>query len=235
MGGKLHKVVYDYDKIGKILGYFNTKFQFKLLSFYKDEKIVKLIKDIKNEVDFAFYPNEAFIVYSIVKSQTRIPGDMAEVGVYQGGSAKLICEVKGQNNLYLFDTFEGLPEVSDDDTHYGIKHWKTGEFSNTSLDAVEKYLANYSNVYFHKGIFPQSVSQMPEKKYSFVHLDVDLYQSTKDCLEYFFPRLSLGGIILTHDYQAKGIKKAYSEFFDDKKIPIIELSGTQCLIVKTFN
>ena len=122
MENKTRKVVYNSKSVGSILSKFATSFQFKLLSFYKDKEIVDLIKEIKKEVDFAFYPYEAFMIYSIVKTQTALEGDLAEVGVYQGGSAKLICEVKKEKKLYLFDTFTGLPEVSDDDTHFGEKH-----------------------------------------------------------------------------------------------------------------
>ena len=120
----LRSAVYSSNQIGKFLGYFSTKFQYKLLSFYKERKVVDLIKNIKNDVNFAFFPYEAYMLYSIAKSQRELDGDMAEVGVYQGGSARLISEVKGDRKLFLFDTFIGLQELSDDDTHFGKKHWK---------------------------------------------------------------------------------------------------------------
>ena len=74
MVDKTRKIVYNSKSIGGILGKFATSFQFKLLSFYKDKEIVDLIKEIKKEVDFAFYPYEAFMIYSIVKTQTAIEG-----------------------------------------------------------------------------------------------------------------------------------------------------------------
>jgi len=232
MSNNTRKLVYRSNIFGSILGKINTKFQFKLLSFYKDKKSVDLIKNIKNDVDFAFYPLEAYHVYSIAKSQSRLDGDMAEVGVYQGGSAKLISEAKNDKVLHLFDTFEGLPSVSDNDTHFGTKYWKTGEFNDTSLDNVKKYLSKYKKINFHKGKFPETSEPIKDKKFSFVHLDVDLFQSTKDCLEIFFPKMINGGIILTHDYHTDGVKKAFNEFCKDKKIPCVELSGSQCMIVK---
>ena len=61
----------------------------------------------------------------------------------------------------------------------------------------------------------------------------DTYESTRSCLEFFYPRMNRGGIILSHDYiNAAGVRKAFDEFFSDKSEPIIEMSGTQCLIVK---
>jgi len=233
MDNNTRKLVYKYDILSKILSYFNNKFQLKLLSFYKDKKIVELIKSVKNEVDFTFYPIEAYHVFSIAQSQSRIEGEMAEVGVYQGGSAKLICEAKKGKNLHLFDTFEGLPEVSHQDTHFGTKYWKTGEFSNTNLENVKKYLSKYTEVKFYKGKFPETANPIKEIKFSFVHLDVDLYQSTIDCLNFFFPRMVIGGVILTHDYHTAGVKRAFEEFFQHKHIPWIELSGSQCMVIKS--
>ena len=228
------KLVYGSNIFGKFLGILNTKFQFRLLTFYNDKKIIDLIKLVKKEVDFAFYPIEAYHVYSIAKSQSKLDGDMAEVGVYQGGSAKLISEVKNEKELHLFDTFEGLPKVSEKDTHFGTSYWKTGEFSNTSLENVKNYLSNYKNVYCYKGKFPETSNPIKDKKFSFVHLDVDLFQSTIDCLDFFYPRMVNGGIILTHDYHTDGVKQAFNEFCKDKKIPQIQLLGSQCTITKLY-
>lgn len=233
MNNNLRKIVYKSKTIGNILGYLASSIQFKLLSFYKDEKVVNLLKSVKSEVDFAFYPYEAYTVYSIAKSQSRLEGDMAEVGVYQGGSSKIICEAKDQRIFHLFDTFAGLPRVSEKDTHFGVTYWKDGEFSNTSEEAVRDYLSKYKNVFFHKGRFPETAEPIKNTKFSFVHLDVDLYQSTLDCLEFFYPRLIKGGVILTHDYHTNGVQSAFKEYFQNKSIPIIELTGSQCFVVNT--
>ena len=119
MSNIIRKLVYDSKIIGNILGYFVSKFQFLLLSFYKEKYIIEFIKQIKKDVDFAVFPYDAYLIYSTAKTQEKLDGDMAEVGVFQGGSAKLICEAKGERKFYLFDTFEGLPDVSDIDTHFG--------------------------------------------------------------------------------------------------------------------
>ena len=232
MADKTRKIVYNSKSIGGILSKFATNFQFKLLSFYKDKEIIDLIKEIKSEVDFAFYPYEAFMIYSVVKTQTDLEGDIAEVGVFQGGSAKLICEAKKDKKLYLFDTFTGLPQVSENDTHFGHKHWYDNEFSNTSEESIKKMLNKYDNVYIIKGIFPESGKKIIENKFCFVHLDVDLYKSTIDSLRFFFPKMVEGGIILIHDYHSDGIQKAFREFKNENKIHLIELTGSQAMIIK---
>jgi len=233
MNNIFQKLVYRFALLGKLLGYFNTKLQFSLLSFYNDKKTVDIIKTIKNEVDFAFFPFEAFLIYSITKSQSRLEGEMAEVGVYQGGSAKLICEAKENKKLHLFDTFEGLPHVSEIDTHFGTKFWNDKQFNITSEEIVKKFLSCYNNVYIYKGKFPETSEPVTKSKFSFVHLDVDLYESTLSCLKFFYPRLINGGIILTHDFHTKGVNTAFKEFFQNKVISMIELAGSQCMVIKT--
>lgn len=228
----IRKIVYKSKFVGSLLGLITTNFQFKLLSFYKDSEIIELIHTIKKETELAFFPYEAFMVYSIAKSQKDLVGDMAEVGVFRGGSAKLICEAKGDKKLHLFDTFEGLPQVSDKDTHFGINFWKKNQFNNTTVELVKNYLSSYQNVFFNKGRFPETTGSVTNSKFSFVHLDVDLYQSTLDCLNFFYPRMVLGGIILTHDYHTNGVKNAFKEFFNGKKVSLIELTGSQCMAIK---
>lgn len=173
---------------------------------------------------------EAYQIYITVKKTEKISGDIAEVGVYKGASAKLICEAGGDKSIHLFDTFEGLPEISDKDDS---ERFHKGEYS-VMLENVKNYLKSYPNVYFYKGIFPASADTAKNKNFSFVHLDVDLYQSTLDCLNFFYPRMSRGGAIISHDYPgSKGVKKAIDEFFDDKPEIIIEPGGCgQCLILK---
>jgi hypothetical protein len=172
--------------------------------------------------------DQAEKIYLAVIATKKVPGDIAEAGVYQGGSARLICEAKGDKPLHLFDTFEGLPEVAhiDDGFH-------KGQFKE-SLENVKRYLVRYENVYFHKGLIPSTFDPIKDISFSFVHLDVDLYESTLNCLNFFYPRMTEGGVIISHDYpSAAGVKKAFDEFFKDKPEPIIQISGSQCLIVKT--
>ena len=142
-------------------------------------------------------------------------------------------EAKEKTKLHLFDTFSGLPPVSDKDTHFGTTIWKENEFGNTSDESVKRYLSKYENVFLYKGRFPDTSDPIKDVKFSFVHLDVDLYRSTRDCLEFFYPRLVRGGIILTHDYHSNGVQTAFKEYFYNKKIPLVELTGSQCMIVRT--
>src|SRR5215468_3733502 len=71
------------------------------------KKIIDLIRQIKREHWMLVFDNEAYQIFMAVKRTERINGDLAEVGVYQGGTAKLIREANGNKVLHLFDTFQG--------------------------------------------------------------------------------------------------------------------------------
>ena len=69
----------------------------------------------------------------------------------------------------------------------------------------------------------------------FVHLDLDIYESTYKSLEFFYPRMVAGGIIVSHDYSnltVPAVRRAFTEFFKDKREPVIPLWDTQCTVVK---
>jgi hypothetical protein len=192
-------------------------------------RIIDLINKIKKETEMVLGINEAYSIYMAVEKTKKISGEIAEVGVYKGGSAKLICEAKGEKSLHLFDTFEGIPRIDSIDSSCFYK----GQYA-ASMEEVKSRLKNYDKVYFYKGIFPASSDPVKNKKFSFVHLDVDTYESTLDCLNFFYPRMMQGGIIISHDYiNSDGVRTAFDEFFKDKIEPVIELSGSQCLIEKT--
>ncbi len=203
---------------------------FAQLSNPEDITGLHLIDQIKKETSMLLKNQEAFLIYKMVRKSEKISGDIAEVGVYKGGSAKLIKE-STKKTIHLFDTFEGLPSSSGNDKK---DKFKMGELS-ASLESVKHYLNSYNNIYFYKGLFPSTSGPVSDKKFSFVHLDVDLYESTMDCLKFFYPRMSTGGVILSHDYQDLiGVKKAFDEFFKDKPEIVLEPSGSsQALVMKS--
>lgn len=167
-------------------------------------------------------------IIEAIEEVKNIPGDLAEVGVAEGGSAAVICEAKKEKTVHLFDTFEGLPELGEEDKGSAfIKGQYFAEYLR-----VKKFFKQYSNVYIYKGLFPKSGEAIEDKKFSFVHLDVDLYKSTYDCLNFFWPRMNIGGILISHDYQTEpGVKKAFDDYFQDS-VSIEVPDKSQCLIRK---
>ena len=209
-----------------------SKIQRLLLSGHKETSEVRLIGKVQKERVSLLTAYECYTVLSCAKGFKNRAGAFLEVGVYQGGSAKLICEIKGNDRpFYVCDTFEGLPESTEKDKGVHRKAQYT-----CSLESVSAYLSTYKNVHFVKGFFPDSATGIiPEDvQFAFVHLDVDLYESTIKSLEYVLPRLISGGIVLSHDYSLlAGVKTAFHEFLEaHPECMLIELPSTQCMLIK---
>lgn len=201
----------------------------QLLKLRKDKELIIHILKIQRKRGFKMWPDEMAFLYYCAIAASKIEGDFAEFGVSSAGSSRIIAEAKGDKSFHLFDTFEGLPKPESIDENF-----KKGQFA-ASLESVKEYLKDFDNLFFYKGLFPLSAESLEkDRSFSFVHLDVDLYKSTLAGLQFFYPKMSKGGIIVSHDYSIiKGVKKAFDEFFNDKIEPIIELPTSQCLIVKS--
>ena len=90
-------------------------------------------------------------------------------------------------------------------------------------------------MHFHKGFFPDTAGPVADNKFCLVHVDVDIYQSVRDCLEFFYPRLVSGGFMVFDDYEGKncpGVRKAIDEFLVDKPEVQIATAPFQCMILK---
>lgn len=159
------------------------------------------------------------LIYALRSSENMI-GDVAEVGVYKGGTALEIAK-NTSSNVFLFDTFDGMPYFSENFD----SRWKIGSFNDTNYNDVSNLFLNYNNVKIYKGIFPLETSSFIENnKFKFVHLDVDNYYSYKECLNFFYERMVENGIIVFDDYNCDccpGANAAIDEFFEEKHENII--------------
>ena len=191
-------------------------------------EIYRRCREVRKETGMLLTDAEAYNVQATAGRTAKVAGDIAELGVYRGGTARLVCEVKGNRNLHLFDTWAGLPKSTQFDERF-----QGGSFV-ASYEEVQSYLASYSGVHFHKGFFPDTAAGLEDLRFSFVHLDSDLYESTLSGLRWFYPRLNRGGVLISHDYYGPGdgVGKAFDEFFADKPECLVELSGTQVSFTK---
>jgi hypothetical protein len=196
-----------------------------------DEAFLSVYWQLYKERKMILSIREAYNIYYYLCNALPLGGAVAEFGVYKGGGAKLISEFKSDSYLHLFDTFEGMPA-----TDSRIDLHKKGDFHGTSLAGVQRYLQRYPNIQFHPGFFPDTTRDIPDNlEFCFVHLDVDIYESTLSGLTYFYPRLKKGGVIISHDYNSlscPGVTKAFEDFFSDRKAEVIFLWDTQCLVRK---
>ena len=176
---------------------------------------------------------ERYNLWTLGRQVQPLPGDYAEAGVYDGGSARILCAVKQDAHLHLFDTFEGMPQVDRRTDPWFVP----GQFGDTSKERVAEYLSPFKNVHFHQGLFPASAADVPQDRvFKFVHLDFDVYPSTVEALKFFYPRLVHRGMIVAHDYgnvTAPGVKRAFDEFAARTGEHVVPLWETQCLVIKS--
>jgi hypothetical protein len=205
-----------------------ARVEIAILSGHKDADAMRLVRAARRGRESLLSGNEAFTLFAVARAQSALPGEMAEVGVYQGVSAKLISLGSDHAPLHLFDTFAGLPPPAAEES----AQLKAGIYA-ASLASVQDFLTERRNVSFHPGLFPGTADACAEKRFSFVHLDVDLKSSTLSCLEFFYPRMLPGGVILSHDYSyLDGVRAAFDEFCAGRLERPIELATSQAMLVK---
>lgn len=141
-------------------------------------------------------------LWDLVRNVRMVPGALIEIGVWRGGTGVLIAKsaelLNINDTVYLCDTFTGVPKASEKDSIY-----KGGEHNDTSMAIVESLVRslNLRNVNLLSGIFPDETGGLVEKlNFRFCHIDVDVYQSAKDIVEWIWDHLSIGGIIVFDDY-----------------------------------
>lgn len=198
-----------------------------------DQFFVTILKEIQSKT--LLDVDRLYLLYQFGKYASLLKeGEVAECGVYRGGSGKLLARVfnkyASHKKIFLFDTFEGMPEVdSFRDLH------KKGDFNDVSFEDVEKFFSDCNNVYIFKGLFSEKFSNVKNYKFSLVHIDCDIYNSGKECCEFFYPRMVKGGVIIFDDYgfsSCPGLKIAVDEFFYDKFEKVIVLPTKQGLVIK---
>jgi predicted O-methyltransferase YrrM len=181
-----------------------------------------------------------------------LPGRWAECGVFSGCSSLTLCLAARSmdpafdgTGLHLVDSFEGLGPANERDylSVQGADGAETlvppvlgeGTF-RTDVALVKAAFADFPGVTFHTGWIPDVLATLPEARWSFVHVDVDLYAPTRACLEYFLPRLVPGGLIVCDDYGAAatfpGAARAWDEVCEAEGLPFVELPTGQAVILK---
>lgn len=146
-------------------------------------------------------------------------GEFWECGVYQGGSASLMHSmIPTDRKIRLFDSFEGLPEACEHDNYH-----KRGDFNDVNLQTIMTYFSDKPNVEIRKGWIPDTFAGLEDCSITFCHLDLDLYEGYVATLNFVWPRLVKGGIIVFDDYQAPsclGARLAVDQFIAANNIQL---------------
>lgn len=183
-----------------------------------------------------------------------LPGSVAECGCWKGLSSFLICNFLSKwhknfdgTGVYIVDSFEGLSKPTENDfiqisiairgrDRKGMPFKPQGAYS-ADMESVRKALKNFPNIELIKGWIPKVLSSQPERKYRFVHIDLDLYEPIRGAVEYYLSRMVPGGIIICDDYGSllwPGAKKALDEAGKAHGLKILSLASGQGVLIKPY-
>lgn len=210
--------------------YLESFWSYKISKPYAWEQAVKnkliskeLIKIERGYRDKVRFYNLWFQVEQLRKN--KISGAFAELGVHKGETARAIHNMDKKRAFYLFDTFEGFTEADLAQEDQTEDRFSTTMFADTSVDKVKMYINGNDNLRFKPGFFPDTTEGLESENFALVHIDADLYAPTIAALNYFYPKLNKGGVIIVHDYNHHwdGIPKALNGFISTIPESLIEL------------
>ncbi|WP_320172914.1 TylF/MycF/NovP-related O-methyltransferase [Maridesulfovibrio sp.] len=217
---------------GKI---FCPEYRFKSphVDWWNDEEFCNYLSAMGE--DWLMNSDRRWNMLQFMKFAHAVPGDTAECGAYRGSSSYLICkenkEAGSNRHHHIFDSFEGLSEPNEFDGG----HWEKNALQASEVELMENLQEFVENISVYKGWIPDHFHKVEDLKFSFVHIDVDLYAPTLQSIRFFYPRLNPGGVLVCDDYgvgTCPGCTKAINEFMADKPESVISLSTGACVLIK---
>ena len=177
--------------------------------------------------------DRVYMLFTLGIQAQHLPGNFWECGVYKGGTAMMLAQLivaQPDKHLRLFDTFDGMP-VTDPKRDFH----REGDFSDTSLNTVKLRVGEVPSITYYPGFIPESFQGLEQEKIAFAHIDVDIYQSVRDCCDFIYPRVVGGGFMVFDDYgfpSCPGAREAVDDFFADKPERPLVLPTGQALVIK---
>lgn len=184
-----------------------------------------------NEFD-TLNTDRKWMVAQLARLARAVPGDTAECGVFRGASSWLICDGNRETGKthHVFDSFEGLSTPGVGDGAY----WTQGDLA-CSEEHVREALQEFTEVRYWKGWIPSRFAEVEDRRFSFVHIDVDLEAPTRDSLAFFYSRLNEGAVLVCDDYgftTCPGATRACDDFLRDTPEKMLSLSGGGGFFIK---
>jgi O-methyltransferase len=180
-----------------------------------DHEFLNLYERIRNFTLVDIY--RCYELWQLGQHCGHIEGAILEVGVWRGGTGCLLAKAAPRQTVYLADTFEGVVKAGEQDTRY-----VGGEHSDTSEQLVLDLLADagVTNARLLRGIFPDETADTIRGPIALLHVDVDVYQSAKDTVDWALPRLPVGATIIFDDYGffgCEGVTRLANQLRNDLK------------------
>ena len=179
-------------------------------------------------------------ILEIARENLNLEGDYVELGCYKGDTSLLLAEVlvNSGKRLWIYDSFEGLPEKGKADLSVVGEDFTKGELFVTKREVKERFLrANLPVPVIKKGWFNElSVEDLPERV-ALAFLDGDFYESINDSLKLVWARMVDGGKIIVHDYSSSalpGVAKAVDEWLVKQSARKFRTEKFQSLLIISF-
>jgi O-methyltransferase len=225
-----HRYGFDIVRVGSPVSTPDSELEFPV-DF--DEETKTIVRRVRN---FTMTSDERlFVLCEAVRylAAGHVPGDIVECGVWKGGSmmaaAMALLAIRDTSrDLYLFDTFEGMPKPSEHDIDFaGVSeleirtHYRQCPLTapaRAGHDEVRRAMLAVGypahKIHLVKGLVEKTLPRHAPAQIALLRLDTDYYESTRHELVELFPRLSTGGVLIIDDYgHFAGAKKAVDEYF----------------------
>lgn len=201
----------------------------------EDKEFIKKYRELCP--DNPYSQDRKYTLREFARLVKNVPGAAAECGCYKGATAWFMANELPGVPLYLFDSFAGLSEPSKQDAALSETHfsWQSGDLRTTENKVLET-LEGFKNITLYKGWIPKRFQEVDGQCFRLVHIDVDLYAPTRDSIEFFYPRMSTGGVMVFDDYgqtSCPGAHRAIEEFMQDKTEHILHFPTGQGVVIKT--
>lgn len=171
------------------------------------------------------------------KIEGKGDGVFVECGIGYGGTFLILAMLAKDlgKDIWGFDSFQGFPEPTTEDT--SPRNPKKGEWNVVTkgqiMETLKRRGCGFAKLV--SGFFDSTLRVTDTGPIALLHLDVDLYQSYRTCLEELYPRMIKGGIILFDEYEDEnfpGGKKAIDEFCKKKNLFVQSYMGKHYCIVQ---
>ncbi|MBW7876006.1 MAG: class I SAM-dependent methyltransferase [Candidatus Cloacimonetes bacterium] len=220
------------ERLAKLLVYPEYQFTDPTVAWWKFSKIQTFSRRFCL-VESAMSLDRKFALSQLMRLVSGVEGDTSECGVYNGGSSYIILlGTAGTNKIhYLFDSYEGLSSPGDKDG----KYWTPGDLNYSESSVIDNLKEFSGRFVSYKGWIPDRFNEISERRFSFVHIDVDLYEPTLNSLEFFYERMNPGGIILIDDYgfqTCPGATEAVDRFLETMPEKPVMLPSGGAFILK---
>ena len=181
--------------------------------------------------DYTMVPRLKFIDNVSLVRAIRVEGDIVECGTWRGGMSAAMAEALPGRGSALFDSFEGLPDTGENDGDAATSYLADARHDRLrASEGVARQTMTMSGQRFdiHRGWFADTLPGFcdADPRIAVLRLDGDWYESTMECLEYLFPNVVDGGIVLLDDYgHWEGCTRAVHDYLSrERRIEPIQQS-----------